>query len=70
MDAGNHNRKLVEKSTRDGDGSPAPFNGARLAEARYTAQLADLISEAYVADFKLLQYPLWNGKSAYQDRQF
>ena len=44
--------------------------GARLAEERYDRRLADLISEAFAEDFKRYQYPLWDGESAYHDKQY
>ena len=48
----------------------AVSHGAKLVEERYNKRLADKISVAYAADFKLYQYPLWNGESAYRDKQY
>jgi hypothetical protein len=44
--------------------------GASKVESFYDGRLAKLVSDAYEEDFAMFQYPLWDGESMYQDRQF
>ena len=66
----------VDGGAAMGAAGPAPtiasahLSGARLVEARYNATLANLITKAYVNDFVKFQYAMWDGASAFQDRQF